>query len=124
MIPVLFDVVDSVSQVSQSLRQIDLQQILDQVREFGRKVTRHFVDSVQDLVEQLFVVAGIERHVSGHHLEQDDAQCPPVDGFTVRFYRDDFGCQILRSAAHGGRSFGDALAQSKVRQFYKTFFVD
>lgn len=51
MIPVLFDVVDSILQVSQSLRQIDLQQIFDQVREFGRKVTGHFVDPVQDLVK-------------------------------------------------------------------------
>lgn len=95
--PVVLDVGHAVLQVAESFRQIDLEQILQQIFQLVREVRREFdLDkeeipgcrepthlSADNLLVDLNRLVGEEGRIAGGHLVDQHTQGPPVDGLVV-----------------------------------------
>ena len=84
---------------------------------------RVFVD---DRLEQLHPVLVSEGREACDHLMNEAAQAPPVDVDLVAHFLDDFGRQVLGSAADGGGCLfgGEDLGEAEVRELDVANFVD
>ena len=58
---------------------------------------------VQDGLEEVVLVVGLERRLTGHHLVHEHAQRPPVHAEAVVELLQDLGRDVVGRAAEGGR---------------------
>ena len=65
---------------------------------------------VDDAVEHLLFVVARKRRLADQHLEDEDAEAPPVDRARVRRLRQDFRGQKFRRSAEGSGSVAEAHA--------------
>jgi hypothetical protein len=80
---VALDVVDAIFQVAEALRQVDLEQIAQEVLEVRAEVRRKSDLARHDLLVDLYGLVGKERWVAGSHLIDKYAQSPPINSFVV-----------------------------------------
>lgn len=81
---------------------------------------------VYDRLEQLHPVLVSEGREAGDHLVDEAPQAPPIHVNLVAHFLDDFGGQVLGSAADGGGClFGrEDLGEAEVRELDVANFVD
>ena len=75
---------------------------------------RELVVSIHDFLVDAHRIIIVERWIAGEHLENEDAQRPPIDVFVVTLRLDDLWCQVLWSAAESVSLVFDDFGETKI----------
>ena len=96
----------------------------DQVTSFGLNVGRELVITVHDFLVDSHGIVVVERRISGKHLENKDAQSPPIHIFVVTLRLDNFRRQVLRSATQSVCLVLNDFCEPKIGNFNVTFAIN
>jgi len=112
----VLDVVGTALEVTQALGQVLDNELLQEIEDVGRKVVGICDGAVQDVFVGLHGRGVVEWGVARQHLEDEDAERPPVDRLVVGFGGDDFGRDIIGRTAQGVSDVGDFLCEAEIGQ--------
>ena len=77
-----------------SVTWVFLQESLEKILKFGGKVGRNDWLVVEDGLEHDANAVGMEWKACANHGVEEHAKAPDVSGCCVRFFFDDFGCDV------------------------------
>ena len=104
MIP---DVLRVVGPSTQPVRRVLHQQRAEQRFSLYREPGREAQDTLEDLLEELLVLTGVERQPAAHHLVHHHSHTPPVHRAAVVVVLEDFRGQVFGSATEGAGAAGE-----------------
>jgi len=120
----VLDVRDTANHVSEALRQIPPQQMLDHRLQLGVESFRVLRLGVDNLLVNVHWVIVDEGGMSSVHLIDKDAKGPPINRLRVTLIEQDLRCDVLWCSTDRVRSLFDDLSKTKVDEFEVTVLVD
>jgi len=105
---VVFDVICSILQIALPFGEVDSHQVLHEAFAVGGERSRESDFALHDLGLDFHRFVGVEGVDAVDHFEDQDAQCPPVDGLAVALVHYHLGGDVLRRAAESvgfGRAY-------------------
>mmetsp|Transcript_77581 Transcript_77581/g.240356 ORF Transcript_77581/g.240356 Transcript_77581/m.240356 type:complete len:268 (+) Transcript_77581:2-805(+) len=121
---VLLDVLRAVLEAAETLGAVVRQQALDEVLGLDVEVPREVDAAREHLLVDAEGVLVVEGRVARQHLEDEDAQGPPVHGAAVALGLDDLRRQVLGCAAESPGAVLDLLGEAEVRDLHVALAVD
>jgi len=121
---VVLDVSRASLETTISFCAVSHQQFLDQCLGPLVKAMCEINTSCQNLLVDAERILVIERRIARQHLEQEDSQSPPINGFVVALGLDDFRREILGCAAKRPRSIYNLFRETKICDLQSAGVVD
>mmetsp|Transcript_8306 Transcript_8306/g.33615 ORF Transcript_8306/g.33615 Transcript_8306/m.33615 type:complete len:447 (+) Transcript_8306:240-1580(+) len=117
------DIARAALEVAVPLREVGLQQLLNNVARGAREVRRELDLAVQDLPVGAHRVIVKERRIPREHFINEHAERPPVDRLAVALVENDLRGQVVGRATKRVRAMVDLLCESEVGHLHVAIFV-